>query len=43
MSGEGKGCCMNIEEMGKGYLANFVFCAVGAIAVLWLWNKVNPS
>ena len=58
MSGEGKGCCMNlfigivgsyagaiisnllnIELFGKGYLTNFVFCVIGAIAVLWIWKK----
>ena len=59
MSGEGKGCCMNlfigivgsyagaiisnllnIELFGKGYLTNFVFCVIGAIAVLWIWKKL---
>ena len=58
MSGEGKGCCMNlfigivgsyagaiissllnIELFGKGYLTNFIFCVIGAIAVLWIWKK----
>ena len=49
MSGEGKGCCMNlimgshllnIELLGKGYLTNFVFCVVGAVTVLWIWKKL---
>ena len=59
LSGEPKGCCMNlfigivgsyagafisylldIELFGKGYLTNFVFCVIGAIAVLWIWKKL---
>jgi uncharacterized membrane protein YeaQ/YmgE (transglycosylase-associated protein family) len=59
MSGEGKGCILNliigivgsyvgtficymldIELLGKGYLTNFVFCVVGAVAFLWLWKKL---
>ena len=57
MSGEGKGCCLNlfigiigsyagsfiscvlnIELFDKGVLSNFVFCVLGAICVLWIWN-----
>ena len=59
MSGEGKGCIINlvvgivgsyvgtaishlleIELFGKGYITNFVFCVLGAITVLWLWEKL---
>ena len=59
MSGEGKGCCMNliigivgsyagtlishllnIQLFGKGYIANFVFCILGAVVVLWIWKKL---
>ena len=31
---------LNIELFGKGYLTNFVFCVIGAIAVLWIWKKL---
>lgn len=60
MSGEGKGCCMNlfvgiigsyagtlishllnIELFGKGYIANFAFCVLGAVVVLWIWRKIS--
>ena len=60
MSGEGKGCCMNlfigvvgsyvgafichllnIELMGKGYLAHLFFCVIGSITVLWIWKKLT--
>ena len=27
-------------QLGKGYLTNFVFCVVGAMAVLWIWNRL---
>ncbi len=59
MSGQGKGCCMNliigivgsyagtlishllnIQLFGKGYIANFVFCILGAVVVLWIWKKL---
>lgn len=59
MSGEGKGCCMNlfigivgsyvgtfisyllnIDLFGRGYLANFVFCVLGSISILWIWKKL---
>ena len=30
---------LNIELLGKGYLANFVFCVVGAVTTLWIWKK----
>ena len=29
-----------IGLLGKGYLTNFVFCVVGAVTVLWLWEKL---
>ncbi|MCI7088407.1 MAG: GlsB/YeaQ/YmgE family stress response membrane protein [Prevotella sp.] len=60
MSGEGKGCCMNlfigvvgsyvgafigslfnVNLAGAGYFKNFVFCVIGSIAVLWLWDKLS--
>ena len=31
---------LNIELFGKGYLTNFVFCVVGAVAFLWIWKKL---
>lgn len=31
---------LDIELLGKGYLTNFVFCVVGAMAVLWIWNRL---
>ena len=31
---------LNIELLGKGYFTNFVFCVVGAVAVLWIWKKL---
>ena len=59
MSGQGKGCCMNliigivgsyagtlishllnIQLFGRGYIANFVFCILGAVVVLWIWKKL---
>ena len=59
MSGEGKGCCMNlfigivgsyvgtfisyllnIDLFDRGYLANFVFCVLGSISILWIWKKL---
>lgn len=59
MSGQGKGCCMNlfigivgsyagtlisalldIQLFGRGYLFNFIFCVIGSVSVLWIWNKL---
>ena len=51
MSGEGKGCCMNLVigvistvlhvDLGAGgYLLNFAFCIAGSVAALWLWCKL---
>ena len=48
MSGEGKGCCMNLiigiigSYVGTFiiHLTNFVFCIVGAVTVLWLCKKL---
>ena len=31
---------LEIELLGTGYLTNFVFCVVGAMAVLWIWNRL---
>ena len=31
---------LGVELQGAGYLTNFAFCVIGAIAVLWLWNKL---
>jgi uncharacterized membrane protein YeaQ/YmgE (transglycosylase-associated protein family) len=31
---------LNIDLFGKGYFTNFVFCVVGAVAVLWIWKKL---
>ena len=31
---------LNIELLGRGYLANFVFCVIGAVTVLWIWKKL---
>ena len=31
---------LEIELLGKGYLTNFVLCVVGAMAVLWIWNRL---
>lgn len=31
---------LNIELFDKGYLTNFIFCVIGAIAVLWIWKKL---
>ena len=60
MSGQGKGCCMNlfigivgsyagawisslldIQLLGRGYLLNFIFCVIGSVSVLWIWNKLH--
>lgn len=32
---------LNIELFDKGYLTNFIFCVIGAIAVLWIWKKLS--
>lgn len=59
MSGQGKGCCINlfigivgsyagalisglldIQLFGRGYLFNFIFCVIGSVSVLWIWNKL---
>lgn len=31
---------LNIQLFGKGYIANFVFCILGAVVVLWIWKKL---
>ena len=31
---------LNIELFGKGYLTNFVFCVIGAVSILWIWQKL---
>ena len=60
MSGEGKGCCMNlfigvvgsyvgafigslfnVNLAGAGYFNNLVFCVIGSVTVLWLWDKLS--
>ena len=60
MSGEGKGCCMNlfigvvgsyvgafigslfnVNLAGSGYFKNLVFCVIGSVTVLWLWDKLS--
>ena len=60
MSGEGKGCCMNlfigvvgsyvgafigslfnVNLAGAGYFKNLVFCVIGSVTVLWLWDKLS--
>ena len=60
MSGEGKGCCMNlfigvvgsyvgafigslfnVNLAGAGNFKNLVFCVIGSITVLWLWDKLS--
>ena len=60
MSGEGKGCCMNlvigvigsyvgtfishllnVNLSGTGYLFNVIYCVVGAVVTLWLWQKLS--
>ena len=31
---------LHIELFGNGYLTNFIFCVVGAVAILWIWKKI---
>ena len=47
MSGEGKGCCMNlfIGIVGS-YAGSFIsyllnICVIGSVSVLWIWKKLS--
>ena len=51
MSGEGKGCCMNlIIGIIGSYAGTFIshllniellgICVIGAVTVLWIWKKL---
>ena len=43
MSGEGKGCCMNlfIGIVGSYAITNLIFCVIGSVSVLWIWKKLS--
>ena len=31
---------LDIQLIGRGHLFNFIFCVIGSVSVLWIWNKL---
>lgn len=34
------GSLFDVHLLGAGYLKNFIFCILGSVLVLWIWDKL---
>ena len=35
------GSLFNVNLAGAGYFKNLVFCVIGSVTILWLWDKLS--